>query len=311
MVPVPTPTVVLLHGQPDSSASFWPLRRELLRRLPAGVRVLAPDRPGYGANPLPATGYAGNVGWLRSWLERVQAGPFVLVGHSWAGGVAILTAARRPPELAGLVLLASIGPDCLQPVDPVLAAPVLGELIAFSTLHLGRPVVRWRARSAILAALAEPDRPYGSASGAAMRHRALWRSFLLEQRALTRGLAEIETALPLITAPAAVLSGNRDSVIPPATPLGLLAGIRHSSGYRVEGGHDLHLRQPAEVAEVIAGWAERFGLDLGGAVAGGTAPGSGVAGGVAAGGGVAGGVAAGGAAAGGATAGGAVAGRPA
>lgn len=54
MVFVPTPTIVLPHGQPGSSATLWPLRRELLPRLPDGVRVLAPDRPGYGADPLPA-----------------------------------------------------------------------------------------------------------------------------------------------------------------------------------------------------------------------------------------------------------------
>ena len=263
MVLVPTPTIVLLHGQPDSSASFWPLRRELLRRLPSGVRVLAPDRPGYGANPLPATGYAGNVRWLQDWLEHVQAGPTVLVGHSWAGGVAILTAAGRPPWLAGLVLLASVGPDCLVPIDRVLAAPVLGELIAFATLHLGRPLVRWRARSAILGTLAEADRPYGNSSGAAMRHRPVWRSFLLEQRALIGELPRVTAALPLITAPTTVISGSRDSMIPPDTATGLLAAIGHSTGHQVEGGHDLQLRQPAEVAELIAGWAvQRFGQAL-------------------------------------------------
>jgi len=257
MVLVPTPTIVLLHGQPDSSASFWPLRRELLRRLPAGVRVLAPDRPGYGANPLPAAGYAGNERWLQDWLSRVQAGPAVLVGHSWAGGLAILTAARRPEWLAGLVLLGSVGPDCLTRIDPVLAAPAVGELIAFTTLHLGRPVVRWRARSAILDALAEADRPYGSCSGAAMRHRPVWRSFLLEQRALLAELPRINAALPLISAPTTVISGNRDSLIPAATPAGLLAAIGNSTGHRIDGGHDLQLGQPAEVAELIAGWAAR------------------------------------------------------
>jgi pimeloyl-ACP methyl ester carboxylesterase len=257
MVLVPTPTIVLLHGQPDSSASFWPLRRELLLRLPSGVRVLAPDRPGYGANPLPAAGYPGNERWLQDWLARVQAGPVVLVGHSWAGGLAILTAARRPPELAGLALLGSVGPGCLMRIDPVLAAPVVGELIAFMTLHLGRPVVRWRARSAILDALADADRPYGSASGAAMRYRPVWRSFLLEQRALLAELPRINAALPLITAPAMVISGDSDSMIPSATPTRLLAAIGNSSGHRIEGGHDLQLSQPAAIAELIAGWAAR------------------------------------------------------
>jgi pimeloyl-ACP methyl ester carboxylesterase len=66
---VSVPTVVLLHGQPDSSASFWSLTRELRPRLPSGVRVVAPDRPGYGANPLPAPDYAGPVRWLRRWLR--------------------------------------------------------------------------------------------------------------------------------------------------------------------------------------------------------------------------------------------------
>jgi pimeloyl-ACP methyl ester carboxylesterase len=260
MVLVRTPTIVLLHGQPDTSASFWPLRRELLDRLPAGIRVLVPDRPGYGANPLPATGYAGNVRWLHDWLEHVQAGPTVLVGHSWAGGAAILTAAGRPADLAGLVLLASVGPDCLVPIDPVLAAPVAGELIAFATLHLGRPLVRWRARSTILDSLAEADRPYGSCSGSAMRHRPVWRSFLLEQRALIEELPRLTAALPLITAPTMVISGDSDSMIPPRTATALLAAISHSTGHQLQGGHDLQLRRAAEVAELIAGWAvERFG----------------------------------------------------
>ncbi|MDQ1722854.1 MAG: hypothetical protein QOI26_2588 [Pseudonocardiales bacterium] len=255
MVSVSTPTIVLLHGQPDSSASLWPLRRELLRRLPTGVRVLAPDRPGYGANPLAATGYPGNVRWLQDWLTRIEAGPTLLVGHSWAGGVAALAAARRPSSVAGLVLLASIGPDCLLRLDRVLAAPVLGDLITYAALRLGRPLLRWRARPVIMGALAEVDLPYGRCTAAAMRRRPIWRTFLLEQRALVRELGDLDAALPLITVPTAVISGNQDSVIPSRTPIQLLASIPHASGHQVEGGHDLQLRQPAEVAELIAGLA--------------------------------------------------------
>jgi pimeloyl-ACP methyl ester carboxylesterase len=254
MVLVPTPTIVLLHGQPGSSASFWPLRRELLLQLPAGVRVLAPDRPGYGANPLPATGYQGNVRWLQDWLAHVQAGPTALVGHSWAGGVAALAAARQPSSVAALVLLASIGPECLFKHDRVLAAPVLGELSAYGALRLGRPLVRWSARSALIDALAEADLPHGRSSSAAMRQRPIWRSFLTEQRALIKELADLNAALPSITAPTAVINGDQDSVIPSGTPIALLDSIRHADGHRIEGaGHDLPVRRPAEVARLIAG----------------------------------------------------------
>jgi pimeloyl-ACP methyl ester carboxylesterase len=251
---VPSPTIVLLHGQPDSSASFWALRRALAERLP-GVRVLVPDRPGYGANPAPATDYAGNVRWLRHWLADQPAGPIVLVGHSWAGGVALLTAADAPGGLAGLVLLASIGPSCLLPIDRVLAAPVLGELIAYATLRLGQPWVARRARSLIIGGLAAVDHPFALASGLAMRARPVWRSFLVEQRALLRELPAIVDTLGRISAPTQVISGKADQLIPGRTAQALQAGIAQAAGHRIEGGHDLQLRQPVQVAELIADFA--------------------------------------------------------
>ncbi|MDQ2838212.1 MAG: alpha/beta hydrolase [Actinomycetota bacterium] len=263
---MPTPTIVLLHGQPDSSASFWALRRALRQLLPAGTRVLAPDRPGYGANPAPATDYAGNVRWLRGWLDQIEAGPTVLLGHSWAGGVAALAAAEPAAaelagaelagaELAGLVLLSSVGPSCLLRIDRVLAAPVLGEAIAFATLRLGRPIISRKAASLIIGGQPVADRPFALASGLAMRTRPLWQSFLTEQRALLRELPFLEQALGRITVPTQVISGTEDQLIPEQTPQALLAAIPQAGGHRIAGAHDLQLRQPDEVARLVAGFA--------------------------------------------------------
>lgn len=257
---MPTPTIVLLHGQPDSSASFWALRRALAERLPGGIRVLAPDRPGYGANPAPATDYPGNVAWLTGWLRRARAGPTVLVGHSWAGGVAALLAAEAangsgPAGLAGLVLLASVGPSCLLRIDPVLAAPVLGDLIAFASLRLGRPIISRRAASVIIGGQPRQDRPFALASGLAMRSRPVWRSFLIEQRSLLRDLPAINQALGQIRTPTQVISGLQDPVIPARTALELRAAIADAAGHQIAGGHDLQLRQPEQVAELVAGFA--------------------------------------------------------
>jgi pimeloyl-ACP methyl ester carboxylesterase len=275
---VGSPTIVLLHGQPDSSASFWALRRELRRRLPAAVRIWAPDRPGYGANRAPATDFAGNVRWLRRWLSELRPGPTVLLGHSWAGGLAALAAAdpdfaapqHQPDQpdqpdhhpdhqaaasLAGLVLLSSVGPDCLLRIDPVLAAPVIGDLIAFGALRMGRVWVTRRVRALVVDGQSPPDRPFALASGMAMRSRPVWRSFLTEQRALIRELPDITGALGRIIAPAQVISGRQDQLIPGRTPRALLAAIPHASGHEVDGGHDLQLRRPAEVAELVAAFA--------------------------------------------------------
>lgn len=251
---MPTPTIVLLHGQPDSSASFLALRRALRCRLPA-VRVLVPDRPGYGANPLPARDFGGNVCWLLELLAAADAGPTVVLGHSWAGGVATLAAAEAPQQIAGLVLLASVGPSCLLRLDRVLAAPVVGGLIAWSTLRLGQPVLGWRARRLVLAGQDAADQPYARASGLAMRHRPVWRSFLAEQRALIRQLPVIERALERIGQPTAIISGHRDPLIPAATPTELERRIAGATGHRIAGGHDLQVRQPEAVAELVAAFA--------------------------------------------------------
>jgi pimeloyl-ACP methyl ester carboxylesterase len=247
---MPTPTIVLLHGQPDSSASFLQLRSLLRQRLP-GVRVLVPDRPGYGANPLPARDFAGNVGWLLSWLADADAGPTVLLGHSWAGGVAVLAAAEAPDRIAGLVLLASIGPCCLLRLDRVLAAPVLGGLIAWTALQLGKPAIG----RLLLNRQEAADRPYARTSGLAMRHRPVWRSFLIEQRALIRDLPGIDRALARIGQPTAIISGQRDALIPPATPEELQRRIPQATSHRIPGGHDLQVRQPDAVADLVAGFA--------------------------------------------------------
>ena len=50
-------TVVFLHGQPGTSVESLQLRRA----LPPWLHLVAPDRPGYGANPKPATGFFGNA----------------------------------------------------------------------------------------------------------------------------------------------------------------------------------------------------------------------------------------------------------
>jgi pimeloyl-ACP methyl ester carboxylesterase len=254
-VRVPVPTIALLHGQPDSSASFWPLRRELAQRLDPGVRIVAPDRPGYGANPLPATDYRGNVAWLRRWLQAIDAGPTVLVAHSWAGGIAALAACGPQSEITGLALVSSIGPFCLLPIDSVLGAPLLGNVIAFTVLQLGGPIVRRSAAATIGAQLAEVDLPYAKASGFAMQFRPLWRTFLSEQRALIRELDEITAALPSIRVPTLVVDGTEDQLIPNRTPLELVRRIPNAARVRIEGAHDLQLKQSAELAGHLASFA--------------------------------------------------------
>jgi pimeloyl-ACP methyl ester carboxylesterase len=157
--------------------------------------------------------------------------------------------------LSGLVLVASIGPYCLLPIDSVLGAPLLGEIIAFSTLRLGGPLVRRSAAATIGAHLPPGDLPYAKVSGFAMAHRPLWRTFLDEQRALIRELDDISAALPAVSVPTLVLDGTADQLIPGRTPTELTRRIPNARRVRIAGAHDLQLKQPVELAEHIASFA--------------------------------------------------------
>lgn len=88
-----------------ADAGAWAKIQPVLART---TRVCAYDRAGYGFSdpgPLPRDG-AAIVRDLDRALETAQVeGPFVLLGHSAGGLYARLFAARRPGEVAGLVLL--------------------------------------------------------------------------------------------------------------------------------------------------------------------------------------------------------------
>jgi len=85
-------TVVLVHGNPETTAIWDPLRSELGRD-----DAIALSPPGFGA-PVPA-GFGGTadeyLAWLVAELEQLD-GPLDLVGHDWGGGHVHRIAATRP-----------------------------------------------------------------------------------------------------------------------------------------------------------------------------------------------------------------------
>ena len=60
----------------------------------------------------------------------------VLVGHSYGGGVALSVASVAPHRVEAVVLLASVGPGCVNGWDRLLAAPGAGPLCALLAWRL-------------------------------------------------------------------------------------------------------------------------------------------------------------------------------
>jgi pimeloyl-ACP methyl ester carboxylesterase len=101
---------VFLHGWGLSDHTY---KRALGRLARSGVRVIAPSLPGFGGTaPLPDEdfGLEGYAQWVRDFLDTLGIeGPWYLGGHSFGGGVAIVTAHDHGDDLRLLVLVNSIG----------------------------------------------------------------------------------------------------------------------------------------------------------------------------------------------------------
>lgn len=132
--------IVLVHGNPGAIADW----DDLLRRLPEGVRAIAPEMPGYGGADAPADfaytveGYGRHLGGL---LDRLAVRRAHLVLHDFGGPWGLAWAARNS-ERVGSIVLTNTGVlrgYSWHHFARVWRAPVLGEV---SMALLNRPLLR-------------------------------------------------------------------------------------------------------------------------------------------------------------------------
>jgi pimeloyl-ACP methyl ester carboxylesterase len=225
--------LVLLHGQPGSAADW----RRVRARLPAPLHAVAVDRPGYGSSPRAAAGFAGNARAALDEMDARDIARAVLVGHSYGGGVALSVASLAPDRVEALVLLASVGPGCLNALDRVLAAPGTGPACAMIVFG----AASWIFRNG---------------------DYRLWRTFLTEQRALVREVGQLTSLLPGISAPTLLLADSRDMFVPLETARQLQQTLPEARLQLIRGpGHDLPRRAPGQVANAIAGFLAALDAD--------------------------------------------------
>lgn len=238
--------VVLLHGQPGAGVEW----HRVVDRLGDGVDVLAPDRPGYGRNLLPAGGVATNVDWLVQLIEERTGGSgAVVAGLSWAGSVAMGVALHRPDLVRALVLVSSVGPGRVTSIDRLLARPVIGAAVVRPAFGVARPLLR-RALARTERDAAARDAMFEAID--VSRSRDIWRTFLTEQRAVFADMPHLFAGLDQITVPTKIVAGTRDRVIPFATATALATRVPDAALVRVDGGgHALHRTHPDDVAAVI------------------------------------------------------------
>ena len=228
------PALVLLPGMDGTGELFAPLLRFLEPDFDCTV-VSYPDRQ---------ADYAQHVEIARRELPKDR--PFLLLGESFSGPVAISIAANAPPNLMGLILCASFA-TCpnrllrlLKPLT-VFASPKLLPVAVAQRVLLGRfstPALR-------------------SALERALSHVS---SGTITARLRAMSELDMRERLRIVTHPVLYLRARSDRLVPDSAGDEILALARIAELATIDGPHMLLQAQPAECAARIREFERRIRL---------------------------------------------------
>ncbi|MBA3847467.1 MAG: alpha/beta fold hydrolase [Planctomycetes bacterium] len=244
------PTLLFLHYFAGSSRAW----SAVIDRLCPTRRCIAPDLPGFGDSDPGGTRFS--VDDQADAVARLIAGlsldRHVLVGHSMGGKIAMALAARRPPGLVGLVLLAP-SPPSPEPMDEQGRSAAL-------VAHGDRAAAEQTAQRII-------TRPVEAMIRQRVIDDSLRCSALAWRAWLSAGSREDLTArVGTISVPVTVAAGSDDHVLPPSVIERDV--IRHFPGIRLEvipgAGHLLPIECPDAVVELLEKSGRAFGGERGG-----------------------------------------------
>lgn len=94
-------TLVLIHGL-SSAHNYW---EPVIETFKSQFQIIAPDLLGFGQSPWPISKYDLNA-QIRELDKILPSKPFILMGHSMGGLIAIELAKRYPEKVKQLILLA-------------------------------------------------------------------------------------------------------------------------------------------------------------------------------------------------------------
>jgi pimeloyl-ACP methyl ester carboxylesterase len=265
-------TMVLVHGLGGSHLDWTLVGPQLAR----SAHVLAIDLAGFGRSPLAgrSAGVRANQRLLDRFVAAVATKPAILVGSSMGGLIAIMEAAERPEQVAGLVLVAPGQP--WQPgtrIDPLAAAayaayavPLLGRLLLYLRGEFLGP--EGAVRSALHLYCADPTRvPHQAVEAIVALERERRACMPWADAALAQASRSLVVALyrsppftalvQRVVAPTLLIQGTKDRLVPLGASLALAARRPDWSMAVIEGvGHMPHLEAADEFVSAVSGWID-------------------------------------------------------
>lgn len=255
----PRPVILLLHGAGAATHSW----RHLLPILNTRARIIAPDLPGQGFS---RAGSRFRLGMdfmaedLAALLDRLEARPEVILGHS-AGGALGLWLSRRLPQRPRAAVAIN---GALEPF-PGMAGwlfPALARLLSLNPLT-ALVVSRTGASEASVRSLLENTGSRIDAEGLDCYRR------LVASRAHVDGtlgmmaqwrLDPLLAALPGIDIPTLFIAAGQDRAVPPEIAARSAARMPQAEVLDLPRlGHLAHEEAPDEIAEAVLDFLDRRG----------------------------------------------------
>ncbi|MFC5570227.1 alpha/beta fold hydrolase [Lysobacter yangpyeongensis] len=252
--PRDAPVVVMIHGFTGMKENWYPLAQRLRGRY----RLLIPDLPGWGESERRAGadyGFVAQAARVDAYIRALSPDrPVVLLGHSMGGGIAAVTAARHPREVARVGLFDAAG---VRFRDNAFGREVLAGKNPFAVTDAAS--LRRYIDTVFHDPAAKPAVPWPASVGVIERRR---RDAGFEQRVLDRIGRGPERFVPgddaaRIRQPALLLWCRQDAVIDPSALALYAARMPQAQQVLLDGcGHMSIVERPDAVAAAVSRLAD-------------------------------------------------------
>jgi pimeloyl-ACP methyl ester carboxylesterase len=237
--------LVALHGSGVDHREVEAAIEAIVPR--SGYRRIYPDLPGMGRTGTDGLNCNDDVvTLLADFLEYLDAGPVMLLGHSYGAYVARGVVARRPGSVLGLALLCPIAEQSGTVPDHEV---VRQEPAAYDELE---PEQRAGFDEYFVVRTAATARRY--------RDHVVPGTTLVDEAALGRIFSgwTVDVGRSVSSHPTLIAAGRRDSVVGFADAAALLEHYPHASLAVIEdAGHALMHERPDLLSALLADWLDR------------------------------------------------------
>jgi pimeloyl-ACP methyl ester carboxylesterase len=206
--------IVLIHGNPGSAQDWMPV----LTPLALHHRVIAFDRPGHGHSHRPKHGEATvevQAQLIHDALAQLSVVRPIIVGHSWAGALALVYAINYAKEVAGVLVVAPAvyeSHDGDSFFNGLSTVPVISDAASYVLPPLlGSSMIRRMLKKAFLpdpvpmnylhTALTEWNKP------------GQVKAYFLDDSMFNSSLRKFSPLYPEITVHLSILAGDSDAIV--------------------------------------------------------------------------------------------------